>query len=83
MFVDDIIKWFTKKYSGIDSLMEENWLSFKFVDQVSSYIESPKWLRYKNATINPKISMIDVFSMLLCPHRLKRNKKLSWACAKY
>ena len=29
-----------------------------------SYIISPDWLKCKNETINPKILMIDVFSML-------------------
>ena len=30
----------------------------------SSYIGSPEWLKNKKATINPKIMMIIVFSML-------------------
>ena len=29
-----------------------------------SYIDSPKWLKNKRATINPKIMMTNAFSML-------------------
>ena len=29
-----------------------------------SYVDSPKWLKNKKATINPKIKMTSVFSML-------------------
>ena len=80
VFVDDIIKSFMRKYGGIEKLMERNGFNFKFVailsircdkvnePKVSSYTESRKWLGYKNPTINPKMSMIDVSSMLLCPH---------------
>ena len=53
--------------------MEENWLSFKFVDQVSSYIESPKWLRYKNATINPKNINDRCFQYAFVPTQTKKK----------
>ena len=39
----------------------------------SSYIKSSDWLRWKHAKINPKISMVDVSSMLL--HRVNIMKK--------
>ena len=29
-----------------------------------SYIDSPKWLKIKKATINPKLMMISAFSVL-------------------
>ena len=33
-----------------------------------SYIDSPKWLKNKKATINSKIKMISTFNMLLLWH---------------
>ena len=29
-----------------------------------SYVDSPKWLKYKKSTINPKKMMISAFNML-------------------
>ena len=59
---------------------KKNKFNFKFVgnlsirfnkvnaQKVSSWIKSPDWFRYKNATINSKILMIDVSSILLRSH---------------
>ena len=33
-----------------------------------SYIDSPKWLKNKKATINPKIMMTNVYNMLYLLH---------------
>ena len=64
VFVAGAIKSFVKEYNGIFKQMEGS--GFDFVGKLSircdkvnevkgsSYIESPKWLRYKNATINKK-----------------------------
>ena len=61
-----IDKQMIKKYNVIDKQMGGSGLSFKFVNSLSirydkvnvskgqSYIKSPDWLRYKNATINLK-----------------------------
>ena len=77
VFREDGLKLFMKKYNDIDKKMEGSGFNFEFigslsikcdkvnVPKVSSYIGSPKWLRYKKAKINKKVSMIDVFSMLL------------------
>ena len=65
VFFYDTIKSFRKEHNDIDKQMEGSGFSFKFqslsarydkvnVPKGSSYIESPKWLRYKNSTINPK-----------------------------
>ena len=35
------------------------------ISRGGSYIDSPKWLKYKKSTINPKIMIINVFNMLL------------------
>ena len=76
--VDDVIISFGKEYNDIDKQLEGS--EFIFVGSLSircdkvnelegsSYNESPKCLRYKNATINPKKLMIDVFRRLLCIH---------------
>ena len=66
VFLDDIIKLFMKEYKYIDKQMEGSRFSFKFAGSLSVtchkvnepkaslYIKSPKWLRYKNSTINPE-----------------------------
>ena len=35
------------------------------ISRGGSYIDCPKWLKYKKSTINPKIMIINVFNMLL------------------
>ena len=42
----------------------------------SSHTKSLDWLRCKNATINPKILMINVFSMLFCFHSIIMKSKI-------
>ena len=45
-----------------------NLLYYKFhkisLNRGGSYIDSPEWLKYKKATINPKIMMTKIFNML-------------------
>ena len=38
------------------------------LNRSGSYIDSPKWLKNKKATINSKIKMISTFNMLLLWH---------------
>ena len=46
-----------------------NFLYYDFnkisISRGGSYIDSPKWLKNKKSTINPKIMIINVFNMLL------------------
>ena len=79
LFPDDIIKLIMKKYNDIEEKIEGSRFSFTFsgslgvrcdnvnVTKGSSNSESPKWLRYKNATINSK-SINDGCSVCFCPH---------------
>ena len=64
VFVDKVIKSFVKEYNDIDKQMEGSLFSFVCSLSIrcekvkepkgSSYIESSKWLRYKNPTTNQK-----------------------------
>ena len=68
--------------------MEGSRFGFKFVrslgircdkantPKVSLYINSPDWMRYKNATINSKILTIDLFSMLFCSHYTIKKSRI-------
>ena len=67
LFVNDIFKSIKDKYKDLDNEMKGSEFSYKLVSKLnircekvnfkegSSYIKSPNWLRYKNATINPKV----------------------------
>ena len=62
---DDIIRSIMSKKNDIDEQGEESRFIFEFVGSLSirsdkvdepegsSYTESPRWLRKKNATVNP------------------------------
>ena len=66
VFFDDIIKSTKTKYVDLDKQVEGSVFRFNFVSKLnircdkvnepkgSSYIKSTDWLRYRNATINPK-----------------------------
>ena len=57
-----------EKMKGSDSELDGvNFLYYDFnkisINRGGSYIDSPKWLKDKKSTINPKIMIINVFNM--------------------
>ena len=89
LFEEDAIKSFMMKFNNMSKQMEGSRSIFILIDSLrircdklnepkdSSYVESPKWFRYKvcNATVNPKISMIHVFSIFLRSHTTVKKSK--------
>ena len=85
VFVEDIIKRTMNEYPDLDKQMEGSGFSFKFVSslcischkvnvtKVSSYIESLKWLRYRNAKTNLKYIDDGCYCMLLCSNKTMKK----------
>lgn len=76
-FIEEIFKLVRNRYENLYKKMQESGFNFDHLSKLtikyttvnkskrSSYIKSPNWLECKNATVNPKILIIDYFSMLL------------------
>ena len=75
--IEELFKSFLQKYhKGLEESMGGSEFIFDSIDALSydlnninlsrggSYIDSPKWLKNKKATINPKIMMTSAFNML-------------------
>ena len=75
--IEEVFESFLQKYQeGLEESMRGSEFSYDSVDALyynlnkvslsrgGSYIDSPKWLKNKETTINPKINMTSVFSML-------------------
>ena len=73
--IDKIFRTIKHRNVDLDNNIEGSRFSFKFTSKLtikqvkvieakhSSYIKSLNWLRCKNTAINPKVIMIDVFSI--------------------
>ena len=75
--IEDLFESFLQKYQeGLDKSMRVREFVYDGVDMLyynlnkvslsraGSYIDSPKWLKNKKATLNSKIEMTSVFIML-------------------
>ena len=75
--IEEVFESFLQKYQeGLEESMRGSEFAYDSVDALyynlnkvslsrgGSYIDSPKWLKNKETTINPKINMTSVFSML-------------------
>ena len=93
--IDELFNFFLQKYQeGLEESMRRSEFIFDSVDLLyynlqkinlnrkgSSYIDSPKWLKNKKATINPKNNDNNCFQYALTValnyHALKKTFKLS------
>ena len=85
--IDKIFRTIKHRSVDLDNNMEGSRFSFKFTSKLtikqvkvivakhSSYIKSLNWLRCKNTAINPKVIMIDVFSIRFCFHKIITKSK--------
>ena len=75
--IEELLKSFLQNHQeGLDESMRGSEFIFDSVDALyynlnkvrlsrgRSYVDSPKWLKNKKATINPKIMMISAFNIL-------------------
>ena len=102
--IDKLFKYFLKRYQeGLETKMKGSNFIFKRVDSLcyhlhkislnreSSYIDSPKWLKAKGATINPKNKDNECFKYAITvalnhekignnPQRITKNKPFINTC---